>query len=217
MAYNSDSFFTKKYIILGFVLTILTNLIYIWNYTYNFNVKFSCSRKENICTLKKTNFYSNNLTIKIPQSSIIKAEPKQSNTNIIIRGKSSASRQTRVANTFNLQVKDESKDFKNIELYKIDNKGQIAAFAIQDLKKRTEQLNSYLRGKDEGYGFHYLNTGANIWENLILLSLLALGIIFAGFPILILLINKGNLKKNDNLSFAKFVFTQNAIDYFSKE
>lgn len=201
MAYNSDSFFTKKYIILGFVLTILANLIYIWNYTYNFNVKFSCSRKENICTLKKTNFYSNKLTIKIPQSNIIEAEPKQSNTK----------------NTFNLQVKDESKGFKNIELYKIDNKGQIAVFAIQDLKKRTEQVNSYLRGKDEGYGFHYINTGTNIWENLILLSILALGIIFVGSPILIFLINKGHLKKNDNLSFVKFVFTQNAIDYFLEE
>lgn len=124
-----------SYILLTVLITVLVPLSYIWNKTFDYDVKFSCNRSKNICIIEKTNFAKSKKQTEIKQTEIVEAQrfDKNEATHSI------------VLNTENS---------KNILLYEIRTKFPMP---IEDLNIKTNEINTYLSNSQKGYAFHHYN------------------------------------------------------------
>lgn len=124
-----------SYIVLTIVITALVPLSYIWNKTFDYDVKFSCNRGKNVCTIEKTNFAKSSKTMKLKQAEIIEAQrfDKNEATHSIILN---------------------TKNGKNVSLYEIRTKFPMP---VEDLNIKTNEINTYLSNNQKGYAFHHYN------------------------------------------------------------
>ena len=63
-----------KYIVISLVLSILIPLCFCLLSTYNFDVKFSCNKREDLCKIERTNFVGMKASKEIPQLDILEAQ-----------------------------------------------------------------------------------------------------------------------------------------------
>lgn len=124
-----------SYIVLTIIITALVPLSYVWNKTFDYDVKFSCNRSENVCTIEKTNFAKSKKLTKIKQTEIIEAQQFDKN---------------KATHSIILNTKND----KNTPLYEIRTKFPMP---VEDLNVKTNEINTYLSNNQKGYAFHHYN------------------------------------------------------------
>lgn len=132
---KTSKYLSVGYIVLSTVITALVPLFYLWNKTFDYDVKFSCNREKDICSIEKTNF------VKIKKSSILKQ------SEII-----NAQRFDKNDTSHSIILKTQKKN--DIALYEIRTKFPLP---IEDLNIKANEINTYLSNSQKGYAFHHYN------------------------------------------------------------
>lgn len=180
-----------KYIVISLVLSILIPLCFCLLSTYNFDVKFSCNKREDLCKIERTNFVGMKASKEIPQLDILEAQrninkkfPAGLNHSIVLKMRSG----------------------KDITIYDMNTR---FSRPIEDMDEKAEQINLYLNSKQTGYNFHHLNNFGfhSILTKALLLLVWNLLIFFCLIPLI--LGEKFSLKWVNSIK--KFVFKNEKI------
>lgn len=137
---------SKKYIALAVVLAVLVPCVCAWFWTYNFDVKLSCDRSKNLCQIERFNLANQKVVQKIAQTDILNA---QRSINLPFL----SAKQAPVAGA-NHSIILRLKNGKGIKIYDINTR---FSQPIEDMNEKANQINSYLKGGQNGYSFHHIN------------------------------------------------------------
>ncbi|MBD5402270.1 hypothetical protein HDR58_05665 [bacterium] len=115
--------------------------VYLWFSTYTNQISLTCSRQNNLCTIKQTNLYGHNKYKSFELSSVIRAEHNiMSISRRYRRVTAAVTRPFSAVHEFVILQKDNN----SIKVYSVESSGRYNLSDIDDINNNVLEFNNFI-------------------------------------------------------------------------